>query len=113
MTNENQEQEEVNLVEYLNNDTVDDFIEKDIKIILLYMDDSTASRFQEEQLRGLLENYEGKFSLGLLNVLESQTFAIRNNIISFPTTLYFKDGELMSSESGVQSGIENSLMGIL
>jgi len=90
-----------------------EFIKNDVSVLFLYMPNSTSSNFQEEQLLNLLENNEDKFSLGFINVLEDSKYAIANNIRSFPTTLYFKDGTLVSSESGVQNGIENSLLAIL
>ena len=48
----------------------------------------------------IAEEYEGKVKVGKINVDDEQELAIRFNIVSIPTVLYFKDGQ-----------IENELIG--
>ena len=98
---------------YIKDEQIKKFIEKGAKVLFLYMPNSSSSQFQEEQLDHLYELYGDKISIGKVDVLENQEYAISKNIRSFPTTLYFKEGEIILSETGVQRNIENAAMQIL
>ena len=98
---------------YLKNENIKNFIKNGSKVLFLFMPNSQPSQFQEEKIEKIYESYGDKFSVGLVNVLDEQNYAISMGIRRFPTTLYFKDGELVLSEEGVERDIDNSIMRIL
>lgn len=51
-------------------------------------------------LSELAEKYSGKLKLGKLNVDEESELAAQYNIISIPTLLLFKDGEVVKQHVG-------------
>ena len=106
-------EKEVSNLGYILSEDVSEFIKKGAKVIFLFMPNSSSSRFQEERIQQAFEVYGDKFSVGMIDILHSQEYAISMNVRSFPTTLYFKDGELMSSETGVQRDVDMSVMQIM
>jgi len=102
-----------NEITYIKSEDVKEFIKRGSKIVLLYMPHSSPSQFQEEQLNNAYESFGNKVSVGMLDVLDSQEYAISMKVRSFPTTMYFKEGSLILSETGVQRDIENAIMQII
>lgn len=49
----------------------------------------------------LAEEYEGKVKIGKLNVDNAPDTASRYGIMSIPTLLYFKNGEVINKSLGV------------
>ncbi len=54
----------------------------------------------------LAEEYEGKIKVGKLNVDNAPDTAQKYGIMSIPTLLYFKNGELVNKSIGVVSKSE-------
>jgi thioredoxin 1 len=48
----------------------------------------------------LASEYEGKVAFGKLNTDDNQATALAHGIMSIPTLLYFKDGELVDRTTG-------------
>lgn len=61
------------------------------------------------------EEYDGKLKIGKLNVDEQGEIAADYNIVSIPTLLLFKDGEVVNQQIGAapRMRIENLLKGHL
>jgi thioredoxin 1 len=51
----------------------------------------------------LSKEYEGKATIGKLNVDENRDIAAQYGIMSIPTLLFFKDGQLVDKHVGVAS----------
>jgi thioredoxin 1 len=51
-------------------------------------------------LARLAEEYDGKLKIGKLNVDEEVELATEFNIVSIPTLLFFKDGEIVNQHIG-------------
>ena len=49
----------------------------------------------------LAEQYEGKVTVGKVNVDEEQELAIRYGVMSIPTVIFFKDGKEIDRKVGV------------
>lgn len=104
--------------EVLNNkeitdESVAEFLSEGSKILFIYAPNNIADEYQKKRLENIMESYDEQVSIGYLNAYENQRFPISYDVRSFPTTQYWKDGELISAEKGVQREIENSIMGIL
>ncbi len=54
-------------------------------------------------LEELAGEYEGKLTVGKVNVDEQSNLAIKFNVSSIPTLLLFKDGEIQEQFVGVSS----------
>jgi thioredoxin 1 len=48
------------------------------------------------------EDYDGKIKFGKLNVDLAKPIALNYKVMSIPTLLFFKDGELVNRSMGVQ-----------
>ena len=53
-------------------------------------------------IEGLAEEYEGKVKVGKVNVDEQPELARQYGIMSIPTLIYFKDGQVAEQTMGVQ-----------
>ncbi len=51
-------------------------------------------------LEELAEEYEGKLKIGKLNVDDNGDLAAQYNIVSIPTMLFFKGGEIVKQQIG-------------
>ena len=51
----------------------------------------------------MAETYDGKIKVGKLNVDENNAIAGKYGVMSIPTFLVFKNGELISSNTGAMS----------
>jgi len=106
-------EEEKSEIKYIKSEDIKEFIKTGSKIIFLYMPNSSPSQFQEERLIQGFESFDNKISIAMLDVLNSQEYPISMKIREFPTTMYFKDGNLILSESGVQVDVNNAIMQII
>ena len=63
----------------------------------------------------LAEKYEGKATIGKINIDEETDIVAENNIRSIPTVLFFKDGKVMDRSVGLVSlsDLEEKLNAIL
>ena len=63
----------------------------------------------------LAEKYEGKATIGKINIDEETDIVAENNIRSIPTVLFFKDGKVMDRSVGLVSlsDLEDKLNAIL
>lgn len=59
-------------------------------------------RAQNPILEDLAQELDGKISIGKVNVDDNQELAQQYNIMSIPSLLVFKDGEIIQSFVGVQ-----------
>ena len=61
-----------------------------------------------KMLAPLVENldkeYEGRVTVGKVNVDDEQELAIRYGVISIPTVIFFKDGKEIDRKVGVMPG---------
>lgn len=60
-------------------------------------------RMQNPILEELIKTYEGKITVAKLNVDENPQVAMKYGIMSIPTLLLFKGGQVMKQMVGVQS----------
>ena len=97
----------------LTDENVAEFLSEGSKILFIYTPENNASNYQKERIEHIMEGYDEQISVGYLNAYDNQRFPISYNVRSFPTTQYWKDGEMISAEKGVQRDLENSIMGIL
>lgn len=63
----------------------------------------------------LAEKYEGKATIGKVNIDEESDIVAENQIRSIPTVLFFKDGKLVDRSVGLVSfsDLESKLQAIL
>ena len=63
----------------------------------------------------LATEYEGKVAIGKLNVDENSEIATEYRIMSIPTILFFKSGELVDKQVGVvqKSALEDKINALL
>ncbi len=53
-------------------------------------------------LEDLEKDYEGKVKIGKLNIENDQALAAKYGVLSIPTLLFFKDGEVRHQAVGLQ-----------
>ena len=51
----------------------------------------------------LAEHYHGRLNVGMVNVDEEQELAARYHVMSIPTLIFFKDGEIIDRQVGAKS----------
>jgi thioredoxin 1 len=63
----------------------------------------------------LAAEYEGKVAIGKLNVDENSEIATEDRIMSIPTILFFKNGELVDKQVGVvqKSALEDKIKALI
>ena len=63
----------------------------------------------------LAEEYDGKVKIGKLDVDENSDIAARYGVMSIPTIILFKDGEIFSKSVGLQDKevLENAIKEML
>jgi thioredoxin 1 len=54
----------------------------------------------------IADEYEGKLKVGKINVDEQNELAVRHNIASIPTLVFYKNGELIHTQSGTMPKTE-------
>lgn len=52
-------------------------------------------------IESLAEQYEGKATVGKVNVDEEQELAVRYGVMTIPTVIFFKDGKEIDRKVGV------------
>ena len=54
-------------------------------------------------MESLEESYKGKLKIGVLDASKYPKYAIANDVLSVPTIIIFKNGQLVKRISGMQS----------
>ncbi|MEK6645642.1 MAG: thioredoxin domain-containing protein [Candidatus Firestonebacteria bacterium] len=54
-------------------------------------------------IESLEEPYKGKVKIGVLDASKNQKYAIANDVLSVPTIIIFKNGQIVKRISGMQS----------
>ena len=85
--------------------TVDDFekevVKSDIPVIVdFFADWCGPCRMLAPVFSKLSEEYEGEVKFVKINVDEAQELAVRFNVMSIPTILFFKNGEVAGQQMG-------------
>lgn len=79
----------------------------DIPVLVdFYADWCGPCKMLAPTIEALAQEYEGKVKIGKLNVDEAPDTAQNYGIMSIPTLLYFKGGELVNKSIGVVSKTE-------
>lgn len=88
---------------YLNTKEFDELISKE-KFVLIdfWATWCTPCRMLAPVIEKISEQYEGKITVGKVDIDEQQELAIRYGIQSIPTVILFKDGKVAAKEIGVK-----------
>ena len=72
-------------------------------------------RMMAPAIAELAEEYAGKVKIGKLDVDENSDIAVRYGVMSIPTIILFKDGEIFSKSVGLQDKevLENAIKEML
>ena len=72
-------------------------------------------RMMAPVIEELAEEYDGKVKIGKLDVDENSDIAARYGVMSIPTIILFKDGEIISKSVGLQDKevLENAIKEML
>ena len=72
-------------------------------------------RMMAPVIEELAEEYDGKVKIGKLDVDENSDIAARYGVMSIPTIILFKDGEIFSKSVGLQDKevLENAIKEML
>ena len=72
-------------------------------------------RMMAPVIEELAEEYDGKAKIGKLDVDENSDIAARYGVMSIPTIILFKDGEIFSKSVGLQDKevLENAIKEML
>ena len=71
-------------------------------IVDLYADWCGPCKMLAPVIEQLAKNYEGKVKIGKLNVDESPAVAQKYGVMTIPTLLFFKNGEVVHKIVGVE-----------
>ena len=100
--------------------TSSDFDEKVLKSDVPVLVDFFATwcgpcRMMAPAIAELAEEYAGKVKIGKLDVDENSDIAVRYGVMSVPTIILFKDGEIFSKSVGLQDKevLENAIKEML
>jgi thioredoxin 1 len=95
------QEEEEDLVLELTPDNFDEAIKKHAVLVVdCWAPWCAPCRMVAPVIEGLAEDYQGKIAFGKLNVDVNQTLAMRYQIMSIPTLLIFKNGQLVDQKVG-------------
>jgi thioredoxin 1 len=88
--------------------TTDNFMEKvlenkGVALVDFWAEWCGPCRLIGPVVEDLSKEYEGKAHIGKLNVDENREIAAQYGIMSIPTLLFFKDGQLVDKHVGVAS----------
>ena len=95
------QEEEEDLVLELTPDNFDEAVKKHAVLVVdCWAPWCAPCRMVAPVIEGLAEDYQGKIAFGKLNVDVNQTLAMRYQIMSIPTLLIFKNGQLVDQKVG-------------
>jgi thioredoxin len=89
-------------VHILNSDSFDSFISKGNVIVDFYADWCGPCKMMEPQFKKAAESLT-EIKFGKLNVDGSEDIASRFDVMSIPTTIFFKDGEIVERHTGAMT----------
>ncbi len=86
----------------LNSDSFDAFISKGNVIVDFYADWCGPCKMMEPQFKKAAES-STEIKFGKINVDGSEDIASRFDVMSIPTTIFFKDGEIVERHTGAMT----------
>lgn len=75
-------------------------------LIDFYADWCGPCKMMAPVIEQIAAEYEGKLTVGKVNIDEVQSLAVKYNIMSIPTVMVFKDGKPVDMAVGYQSPAE-------
>ena len=99
----------------LNESNYAEAIKSGIVVVDFYADWCGPCKMMAPVFAEAMADYEGRAVFAKVNVDESKEVAIKHNIMSIPTLLFFKDGELAERLVGVveKSALYEKVDGLL
>jgi len=92
---------EKNLVPKLSSDDFDEVVKKHpLLVVDCWAPWCGPCRFLSPVIEELAKDYQGKITFGKLNVDENRALAMKYQIMSIPTLLIFKNGQLIDQKVG-------------
>jgi thioredoxin 1 len=85
----------------LNSENFDDLTSKGVVIVDFYADWCGPCKMMAPVFEEAKNAYDGKAVFAKINVDDSKDVAIKHKIMSIPTLLFFKDGQIADRVSGV------------
>ncbi len=95
--------EEKSQVPIVDAERFEEFISVNMAVIDCYNDHCVPCRRIHPMIEELSRKYEGKVRFGKLNTDYSVEIAVKYGVMSVPTILFFKNGELKGSMKEVKS----------
>lgn len=79
-------------------------LKSDIPVMVdFYADWCGPCKMMEPIIEALASEYDGKVKIGKMNVDESNDIAMQYQVMSIPTIILFKNGQIFRKEVGLQT----------
>ena len=85
----------------ITDDNFDDITSKDVVIVDFYADWCGPCKMMAPIFEEAQSEYQDKVKFAKINVDENKNTAVKHKIMSIPTLLFFKDGQIADRISGV------------
>ena len=85
----------------ITDDNFDDITSKDVVIVDFYADWCGPCKMMAPIFEEAQSEYQDKVKFAKINVDENKNTAMKHKIMSIPTLLFFKDGQIADRISGV------------
>jgi len=85
----------------LTNDNFDSTISSGLTLVDFYADWCMPCKMLAPTIAQIAEEYEGKLTVGKLNIDEANAIAARYGVMSIPTVILFKDGAAVGKKIGL------------
>ena len=95
------ESKEMSGVKVIFDDNFDEVVSSGVVIVDFYADWCGPCKMMAPIFEETQKEYEGKVTLAKINVDENKNTAIKQKIMSIPTLLFYKDGQIVDRVSGV------------